>query len=103
MREAHGCVAEREASGLNAGRGEDIEAEAGADGTDAEQVSGVRDREDAVEMILASDGGQAGSGLFGVDAVGFGDDLVFGDAVGEQVVMADAALGIGGAASGRRG
>ena len=34
--------------------------------------------------------------LLGVDGVGFGDDVAEGDAVGEEVVAADAALGVAG-------
>ncbi len=37
--------------------------------------------------------------LFGVDGAGLGDDVAEGDAVGEEVVAADAAFGIAGVLS----
>ena len=56
----------------------------------------VGDDDDVVEIVFAGDGGEAVNLLLGVDGAGFGDDAAEGDSVGEEVVAADAALGVAG-------
>lgn len=52
--------------------------------------------DDVMEVVFVGDGGEAVDLLFGVDGAGFGDDAAEGDAVGEEIVAAYAALGVAG-------
>ena len=79
-----------------AGRGVDVEAGVAAELADAEEMGAVGDDDDVVEIVLAGDGGEAMDLLLGVDGAGLGDDVAEGDAVGEEIVAADAALGVAG-------
>ncbi len=56
----------------------------------------VGDNDDVVEIVFVGDGGEAVDLLLGVDGAGLGDDVAEGDAVGEEVVAADAAFGVAG-------
>ncbi len=56
----------------------------------------VGDDDDVVKVVLAGDGGESVDLLFGIDGAGFGDDVAEGNAVGEEVVAADAAFGVAG-------
>ena len=47
-------------------------------------------------LFSAGDGGETVDLLLGVDGAGLGDDAAIGDAVGEEVVAADAAFGVAG-------
>src|SRR6185437_7451547 len=77
-------------------RGEDIEAGAAAEQSDAEEVGAVGDDDDGVEVVGGGDLGEFRHLLLRVKGVGLGDDLVEGDAVSQQVVAADAAFGAAG-------
>jgi hypothetical protein len=79
-----------------AGRGVDVEAHALAEDGDAEEVGGVGDDDYVMEVVGAGDLGEAGYLLAGVEGVGFGDDRGRGDAVGEEIIAADAAFGFAG-------
>ena len=59
-------------------------------------MGAVGDDDDVVEIVFAGDGGEAVDLLLGVDGAGLGDDAAEGDAVGEEVVAADAAFGVAG-------
>ena len=56
----------------------------------------VGDDDDVMEVVFAGDGGEAVDLLLGVDGASLGDDVAEGDAVGEEVVAADAAFGVAG-------
>src|ERR1700737_4440540 len=56
----------------------------------------VGDYDDVVEIVFTRDGGEAVDLLLGVDGAGFGDDAAEGDSIGEEVVAADASLGVAG-------
>ena len=89
-------AASQKPRGRASARGEvdTVEPHAGAKSVDAKKVGSIGDRKDAVQVILPGNGGQAGSGLFCVGALGLSNDLILRDAMGEQVVMADAPFGI---------
>ena len=61
-------------------------------------MGAVADDGDVLEVVLAGDGGEAMDLLLGVDGVGLDDDVGEGDAVGEEIVAAYAALGVAGVA-----
>ena len=63
---------------------------------DAEEVSAVGDDDDVVEVVVASDHGEAANLLLGVGGAGFGDDAAERDAVGEEIVAAYTSFGIAG-------
>ena len=84
-------VAERSAR-----RGVDVEAGAAAEQGDAKEMGAVADDDDVAEVFTVGDGGEALDLLLGVDGLSFGDDFVKGNAVGEEVIAADAALGLAG-------
>ena len=56
----------------------------------------VGDDHDVVEIVFAGDSCEAVDLLLGVDGAGFGDDAAEGNSVGEEVVAADASLGVAG-------
>ena len=78
--------------------GVDVEAGVLAELADAEEVGAVGDDDDVAEVVFAGDGGEAVDLLFGVDGAGLGDDVAEGDAVCQEVVAPDAALGVAGVA-----
>ena len=96
MEVAHGEVVVVDVADGGAGRGEDVEAGVLAELADTEEVSAVGDDDDAVKIVFVGDGGEAVDLLLGVDGAGLGDDVAEGDAVGEEVVAADASLGVAG-------
>ena len=96
MEVAHGEVVVVDVAEGGAGRGVDVEAGVLAELADAEEMGAVGDDDDVVEVVLAGDGGEAVDLLLGVDGAGLGDDVAEGDAVGEEVVAADAAFGVAG-------
>ena len=59
-------------------------------------MGAVGDDDDVVEIVFAGDGGEAVDLLLGVDGAGLGDDAAEGNAVGEEIVAADAAFGVAG-------
>ena len=59
-------------------------------------MGAVGDDDDVVEVVFVGDLGEAVDLLLGVDGAGLGDDVAEGNAVGEEVVAADAALGLAG-------
>jgi hypothetical protein len=93
---AHGHVVVADVADGGPGRGVDIEAGIFAELAYAEEVGGVGDDDDVVEIIFVRDGGKAVDLLLGVDGAGLSDDAVEGDSVGEEVVAADAAFGVAG-------
>ena len=93
---AHGEVVVADVAEEWARRGVDVEAGVSAELADAEEMGAVGDDDDVVEVVLLGDGGEAVDLLLGVDGAGLGDDVAEGDAVGEEVVAADAALGVAG-------
>ena len=77
----------------SAGRGVDVEAGVPAELLDAQKVGGVADNDDVLEVVVAGDIGEAARLLAGGVGVGLSDDGGEGDAVGEEVIAADASLG----------
>ena len=59
-------------------------------------MGAVGDDDDVLEVLAFGDGGEELDLLFGIDGVGFGDDVIEGDTVGEEVVAADTAFGFSG-------
>jgi len=93
---AHGQIVVADVADGGAGRGVDVEAGVFAELADAEEMSAVGDDDDVLQVVFAGDGGEAVDLLFGVDGAGLGDDVAEGDAIGEEVVAADAAFGVAG-------
>jgi hypothetical protein len=77
-----------------AGRGEDVEAVGSADLVNAEEVGGVADNDDALEIVGTGNDGEAVDGFVGARAFGFGDDVGVRDAGADQILLANAALGV---------
>jgi hypothetical protein len=61
---------------------------------DSKEVGSVADDVDSAEVVFSGDDDKIGDGLLGVVAVGFGDDVSLGDAVGDEIAAADAAFGV---------
>ena len=59
-------------------------------------MGAVADDDDAVEMAAAGYGGKMLDLLLGIDGVGFGNNLVVGNAVREEVIATYAAFGLAG-------
>ncbi|MDT7811656.1 MAG: hypothetical protein QOJ42_1572 [Acidobacteriaceae bacterium] len=98
-----GRVPEAEGSRFRTGRSGYVEAHAGAKSVDAKQVSSIRDGEDAVQVILPGNGGQAGGGFFCIGTLRLSNDLILRNPMGEKVVMADAPFGVSGTAATTQG
>ncbi len=79
MHQPHGSVPEAERPRLRPGRSEYGQPQAGAKSMDAKQMGSIGDRKDAVQVILAGNGGQAGCGFFCVRALRLSNDLVLRD------------------------
>src|SRR6185312_14882168 len=60
------------------------------------QVSAIADDDDMVQVHLLCNGGEPLHLLFGIDGIGFGDDLVVRHAVCEQIIAPYAALRLAG-------
>ncbi len=93
---AHGEVVVADVADGGAGRGVDVESGVLAELADAEEVGRIRDDDDVTEIVFARDGGEAVHLLPGIDGAGLGDDAAEGNSVGEEIVPADAALGVAG-------
>jgi len=93
---ALGEVVDADAAVGEAGRGVDVETGGLAEGTDAEKVGAIGDDDEVVEVVVSGDVDEALDLLLGVGGGGLGDDLVEGDAVGEEIVATYAALGVAG-------
>jgi hypothetical protein len=91
---AHGEVVVADVTDGGAGRGVDVEAGVFAELADAEEVGAVGDDDDMVQVVFVGDGGEAVDLLVGVDGAGLGEDVAEGDAIGKEVVAADAAFGV---------
>ena len=63
---------------------------------DAEEVGGVGDDDDVMQVVFACDGGEALHLLLGVDGMGLGDDVAEGNAIGEEIVAAYPSLSVSG-------
>ena len=96
MEVAHGHVVVADVAERGPGRGVDVEAGVFAELADAEEMSCVGDYDDVVEVVFARDGGETVDLLLGIDGAGFGDDAAEGNSIGEEVVAADASLGVAG-------
>src|SRR5258705_646819 len=93
---AHGEIVVADVAHGGPRRGVDVEAGVFAELADAEEVGGVGDDDDVVEIVFAGDGGEAMDLLLGIDGAGFGDDAAEGNSIGEEVVAADASFGVAG-------
>ena len=88
-----------------AGGGVDVEVLLAAEVLDAEEVGSVGDDDEVVEVVGAGDLGEVVDLLLGVGGVGVEEDVVVGDALGEEVVagygsFGAAGVGVGAAAQG---
>ncbi len=77
-------------------RGVDVEAGAAAEQSDAKKMRAVADDDDSVEVVRGRDLRELCHLLLRVEGVGLGDDVVERNAVCQQVVAADSALGAAG-------
>ena len=93
---AHGEVVVADVADGGAGRGVDVEAGVLAELADAEEMGAVGDDDDMVQIVFMGDGGEAVDLLVGIDGAGLGDDVAEGDAVGKEIVAADATFGVAG-------
>lgn len=77
-------------------RGVDVEAGVFTELADAEEVGGVGDDDDVVEVVFVGNGGEAVDLLLGIDRASLGDDAAKGNSIRKEVVSADAAFGVAG-------
>jgi hypothetical protein len=93
---AHGEIVVADVAYGRARRRVDVEARVFAEFADAEEMGCVGDDDDVMEIIFASDGGEAVDLLLGVDGAGLGDDAAEGDSICEEIVAANASFGVAG-------
>ncbi len=91
---ALGRFNERDALSWRAWRGVDIKPLGGAQRMNPKQVGAVTDYDDALQVVCPSDYRQPARRLLSICALGFGNNLAFWNATGQQVVVPHTALGV---------
>lgn len=88
------CVADVADGGAR--RGVDLQPSTLAEERDTEEMRAIGDDDQRVKVLSLGDASEQVYLLLGVDGAGLGDDVVEGDAIGEEIVATDASLGFAG-------